>query len=96
MAMFRLYPSIKFNLQVAPQKISRSPFELRSDRRETLGKSVSDDLQLSIFDAKNVFRKNFRNFLVFFRDFRAILEELRIFGCQNQLLHQLLLQIHFS
>ena len=69
----------------------RSPLELRSDRRETSGKRVSDDLQLSIFDAKFFFSKIFS----VFRNFRQILEELGFFGRQNQVPRWILLQIHF-
>ena len=45
--------------------------------------------------AKTIVEK-FRDFFSVFRDFLPILEELRIFGRQNQLLHQILLQIHPS
>ena len=53
---------------------------LRSDRHETSGKRVSDDLQLSIFRRRKFF---FGIFFAIcfsgFRDFRPILEELGIF-----------------
>ena len=67
MATFRLYPSIEFSLRVARQKNFRSPLELRSDRRETSGKRISDDLQLSIFWRRKILFANFC--AIFFRFF---------------------------
>ena len=71
-----------------------------SDRRETSAKRVSDDLQFSIFwRRKFFFEKVFRSKFVFriffsvFRYFRQILEDLGIFGRQNQLPGGILLQM---
>ena len=47
----------------------RLPLELRSDRPQTLGKRVSDDLQLSIFRRQK--KKNRRNFSVSERCFSS-------------------------
>ena len=64
----------------------RSPLELGSDRHETSGKRVSDDLQLSIFwRQKNFFKIFFRIFSTIFSHFRQILEERGIFGRQNRI-----------
>ena len=55
MTAFILYLSITFLLRLYPRKLfcetlnGRLPLEHGSDRRETLGKRVSDDLQLFIF-----------------------------------------------
>ena len=93
-----LQPPTKLNFRFARRTSNvRSHLELRSDRRETLGKRVSDDLQLSIFRRwKFVFRKKNLHFFSVFRDFRPILEEPGIFRHQNQLLHQILFQMHPS
>ena len=82
----------------ATARSSRSVRSVRySDRHETSGKRVSDDLQLSIFWRRKFFFRNFfRNCFTFFRDFRPILGRFLIFRRQNQLLHQILLQIHPS
>ena len=46
---------------------------------------------------KKIEQKNFfRDFFSVFRDFRLILEEQGFFGRENQLAHQILLQIHLS
>ena len=55
-----------------------------SDRCETSAKRVSDDLQLSIFSCRNFFSALIFCFSVF-HNFRQILEELGIFGRQNQI-----------
>ena len=64
----------------------RLPPEHGSDRRETLAKRVSDDMQLSILcRRKNFFDKFFRLFFLDFHDFRQILKDLVNFGRQNQI-----------
>ena len=65
-----LYPSITSSKEILCVPISincrnaktsngRLPHEDGSDRRETLGKRVSDDLQFSIFRRQEVFGKKF-------------------------------------
>ena len=64
-----------------------------SDRRETSAKRVSDDLQLSIFSRRIFFFEFFFGFFSVFLNFRQILKELGIFGCQNQIARCILLQV---
>ena len=61
-------PPTKLNFRFARRTSNvRSPLEFRSDRRETSGKRVSDDLQLSIFWRRIFFlRKICRDFFSFF------------------------------
>ena len=47
-------------------------------------------------DETKMFFEFFSRIFLVFRDFRQILEELGIFGHENQLEHQILLQIHLS
>ena len=72
-----------------PSNFARIAAKLRENAFRTI-------CNFRFFDAENFFFEIFSRFFSLFRDFRAILEELGIFWRQNQLLHQILLQIHPS
>ena len=75
----------------------RLPLEDGSDRRETLGKRVSDDSGRSIFRRQK--KKMDENILIenlVFCRFGQVLEALGPNGPQNHLRNQILLQIHPS
>ena len=74
--------------------VSGAKFDAESDFEVHLAVAPQKPSQNS---EKLIFRsENFADFFSVFRDFRLILEDQGFFGRQNQLAHQILLQIHLS
>ena len=85
----------KFPPKFCKTLTGRLPLEDGSVRPQTLGKRVSDDLQLSIFRRRK--KKNWRKVSVrkyVFRHFWWILEEPDDFWRQNLIPWRILLQVH--
>ena len=73
----------------------------RTDLRKGVSEAKFDveaagDVKNSKISRKSPENREKPEFFSVFRDFRLILEELGIFGRENQLAHQILLQIHLS
>ena len=81
---------------LAPPNSAEKHEKPKTKKRKKIVKILFDSESKKKNRKQNFRSKKIRDFFSVFRDFRLILEEQGFFGRENQLAHQILLQMHLS